>query len=77
MSCIDLVISLMCADQNASGVWASSASSAARKRKAVVRERPVAEGVADAVAQLVACLRDALVGSPAVRTRVACRTRRA
>ena len=30
VSCIDLVISLMCADQNASGVCASSASSAAR-----------------------------------------------
>ena len=31
----------------------------------------MAEGVADAVAKLVACLRDALVGSPAVRARVA------
>jgi hypothetical protein len=41
------------------------------KRKAVVRERPVAEGLADAVAELVAYLRDALVGSPAVRARVA------
>jgi hypothetical protein len=41
------------------------------KRKAVVRERPVAEGVADTVAELVACLRDALVGSPAVWAGVA------
>ena len=31
----------------------------------------MAEGVADAVAELVACLRDALVGSPAVRARIA------
>ncbi|MGY4281159.1 hypothetical protein ACVWXO_000379 [Bradyrhizobium sp. LM2.7] len=41
------------------------------KRKAVVRERPVPEGVADTVAKLVACLRDTLVGGPAVRARVA------
>jgi hypothetical protein len=41
------------------------------KGNAVVRERLVAEGIADAVAKLVACLRDALVGSPAVRTGVA------
>ena len=33
VSCIDLVINLMCADQNASGVWASSASSAARNER--------------------------------------------
>ena len=33
VSCIDLVIGLMCADQNAWGVCASSASSAARNAR--------------------------------------------
>ena len=61
----------MCADQNASGVCGKLSELGGPKRKAVVRERPVAEGVADAVAKLVARLRDALVGSPAVRARVA------
>ena len=41
------------------------------KREAVVRERPVTEGLADTVVELVARLRDALVGSPAVRSRLA------
>jgi hypothetical protein len=41
------------------------------KRKTVVHERPVSEGVADAVAELVACLRDALVGNPTMRAPVA------
>src|SRR3954471_17122779 len=35
------------------------------ERKAVVHERPVPEDVPHAVTELVACLRDALVGSPA------------
>jgi hypothetical protein len=41
------------------------------KRRAVGRERAVAESVADAIAELVACLRDTLVGSPALRAGVA------
>jgi hypothetical protein len=41
------------------------------KRQAVVRERPVPEGLADTVVELAARLRDALVGSLAVRSRVA------
>ena len=41
------------------------------KRETVVPERPVPEGVADTIAELVARLRDALVGSSAVRSRVA------
>jgi hypothetical protein len=36
------------------------------KRESVVRERPVPEGVANTVAELVARLRDALVGSRAL-----------
>jgi hypothetical protein len=54
VSGIDLVISLMCADPNASGVCASSASLGSPKRESVVRERTVPEGVADTVAELVA-----------------------
>ena len=41
------------------------------KREAVVRERPVPQGLADTVVELVARLRGVLVGSPAVRSRVA------
>jgi hypothetical protein len=60
VSGIDLVISFDVRGPERLGRLRQLGELGSPKREAVVRERPVPEGVADTVAELVARLRDAL-----------------